>query len=80
MTLVFDTRNTTDSESDLGTDGGYGVDGGGDSEAVSVAKLLPLSPVKGNPGCVLAVLGDRDLQLHTSWHHYGSGGAKAGSD
>ena len=56
-------------QADLGTDGGYGVDAGGDPEAVPVTQLLPLSPVEGDPGGVSAVRRHWDLQFNACWHN-----------
>ena len=50
--------------------GGYGVDAGGDPETVPMTQLLPLPPIKGNPGRVSAVRRHRDLQFYPRRHDY----------
>ena len=46
-----------------------GINAGVDPEAVSVAELLPLPAVEGDPGGVSTVRGHGDLQLHPRRHH-----------
>ena len=50
--------------------GGYGIDAGGDPETVPMTQLLPLPPIKGNPGRVSAVRRHRDLQFYPRRHDY----------